>query len=685
MGWWLFLRRCHNGIIRRNNNKTNNGGDGGGRGRGIVYVVYLLAVVVSVVGLSFQQYQLLLTASSQNRNVNGNNNNVVVTSDGVVGVVPTIKAPINSSSSPSSPLPGTSVLDPITNTTAARAVGNSSSNSNNNELIKIHYHEGEAAKRKEDSSFIEQQLLLQPRVWNIWPSKSKSKSKSKSSSLPSSPNSNNSSMLEVQEDERYLSFPCADPDKHYSSVFKDEEQRHKIYPLGRNCRPNCPTEGLLFTKPYKTGSSTVSGIVIQISKNVAGRYYNDNLKKRNQTTHQQQEQQQQQLVNKSTSTPNLTPAPLPSSIMLKPCQSSYMHSEGRQYHHRHTEKSFLLSILRHPTHRAISEFYHFHVTRRNIPATLDSFRQLIRADEGKPIIELSSTANNNNDDSNNTTSQKTSKTKRTIKMKRSSKTKRRGDDLSHRTRNFYLHHHVWNKTEQVLLNNVDENEYDDDKDIDNNSFAKDLQQKNKKKGSINNNNNNKDVVLQQVAQGIIHDYDFIAITERFDESMVVLQMLLRNVTLGDILYLSAKTNGGYDDGRFQDKCFKIISPRHNMTQDFHDYFSNDDDEQQQQSPYHNEWSKRIKWDLELYKAANRSLDLTIDNVLGRTEFENQLQRFREAQQVVHDRCAPIAKFPCSPQGQVRTPDETNCLFKDSGCAYECIDEVAKELNLYIIR
>mmetsp|Transcript_35195 Transcript_35195/g.85180 ORF Transcript_35195/g.85180 Transcript_35195/m.85180 type:complete len:683 (-) Transcript_35195:153-2201(-) len=678
MGWWLFLRRCHNGIIRRNNNKTNNGGDGGGRGRGIVYVVYLLAVVVSVVGLSFQQYQLLLTASSQNRNVNGNNNNVVVTSDGVVGVVPTIKAPINSSSSPSSPLPGTSVLDPITNTTAARAVGNSSSNSNNNELIKIHYHEGEAAKRKEDSSFIEQQLLLQPRVWNIWPSKSKSKSKSKSSSLPSSPNSNNSSMLEVQEDERYLSFPCADPDKHYSSVFKDEEQRHKIYPLGRNCRPNCPTEGLLFTKPYKTGSSTVSGIVIQISKNVAGRYYNDNLKKRNQTTHQQQEQQQQQLVNKSTSTPNLTPAPLPSSIMLKPCQSSYMHSEGRQYHHRHTEKSFLLSILRHPTHRAISEFYHFHVTRRNIPATLDSFRKLIRADEGKPAIELVSTTKNNNG-SNNTTTTATSKTKRTIKMKRSSKTKRRGDDLCHRTRNFYLHHHVWNKTEQILLNNVDEHDDDDD------SFAKVLHQNKKKKVTINNNNNvdEKDVVLQQVAQGIIRDYDFIAITERFDESMVVLQMLLRNVTLGDILYLSAKTNGGYDDGRFQDKCFKIISPRHNMTQDFHDYFSNDDDEQQQQSPYHNEWSKRIKWDLELYKAANRSLDLTIDNVLGRTEFENQQRRFREAQQIVHDRCAPIAKFPCSPQGQVRTPDETNCLFKDSGCAYECIDEVAKELNLYV--
>eukprot|EP00529_Nitzschia_sp_RCC80_P015604 CAMPEP_0113459490 /NCGR_PEP_ID=MMETSP0014_2-20120614/10480_1 /TAXON_ID=2857 /ORGANISM="Nitzschia sp." /LENGTH=679 /DNA_ID=CAMNT_0000351077 /DNA_START=41 /DNA_END=2080 /DNA_ORIENTATION=- /assembly_acc=CAM_ASM_000159 len=675
MGWWRwFLLRNWSSSSSSPGGRNNNGG--------IVYVVYLLAVVVSVIGLSFQQYHLLLSSSgsSQTRNENDVNiavNTIVVTtSDGIVGVVPTTtKDPSTfSSSSSSSPLPlppvpdSTDTSGAATAATVGSAAGNSSSNSTNNDLINVHHHE-EEAKKKEDSSFIEQQLLLQPRVWNIWPSKSKSLLSSSSSSSSSS-NNNSSSILQVQQqDERYLSFPCADPDKHYSSVAKDKD--HKIYPLGRNCRPNCPTEGLLFTKPYKTGSSTVSGIVIQISKNIAGRYYNYN--NVNQTT------QQQQLANKSTSTSNVNTTPLSSSsLVLKPCQSSYMHSEGRQYHHRHTEKSFLLSILRHPTHRAISEFYHFHVTRRNIPATLDSFRKLIRADEGKPAIELVSTTKNNNG-SNNTTTTATSKTKRTIKMKRSSKTKRRGDDLCHRTRNFYLHHHVWNKTEQILLNNVDEHDDDDD------SFAKVLHQNKKKKVTINNNNNvdEKDVVLQQVAQGIIRDYDFIAITERFDESMVVLQMLLRNVTLGDILYLSAKTNGGYDDGRFQDKCFKIISPRHNMTQDFHDYFSNDDDEQQQQSPYHNEWSKRIKWDLELYKAANRSLDLTIDNVLGRTEFENQQRRFREAQQIVHDRCAPIAKFPCSPQGQVRTPDETNCLFKDSGCAYECIDEVAKELNLYV--
>jgi hypothetical protein len=41
-------------------------------------------------------------------------------------------------------------------------------------------------------------------------------------------------------------------------------------------------------------------------------------------------------------------------------------------------------------------------------------------------------------------------------------------------------------------------------------------------------------------------YDFIAITERMDESAVELQMLL-GLPLADVLYLNAKTSGGYED------------------------------------------------------------------------------------------------------------------------------------------
>ena len=45
---------------------------------------------------------------------------------------------------------------------------------------------------------------------------------------------------------------------------------------------------------------------------------------------------------------------------------------------------------------------------------------------------------------------------------------------------------------------------------------------------------------------IVAAYDFIAIMERMEESAVALAMLL-NVPLADVLYLSAKQNGGYDE------------------------------------------------------------------------------------------------------------------------------------------
>ena len=46
---------------------------------------------------------------------------------------------------------------------------------------------------------------------------------------------------------------------------------------------------------------------------------------------------------------------------------------------------------------------------------------------------------------------------------------------------------------------------------------------------------------------ILDNYDFIGVTDRFDESLVVLQLLL-GLETSDILYLSSKKSGNYDDG-----------------------------------------------------------------------------------------------------------------------------------------
>jgi hypothetical protein len=171
-----------------------------------------------------------------------------------------------------------------------------------------------------------------------------------------------------------------------------------------------------------------------------------------------------------------------------------------------------------------------------------------------------------------------------------------------------------------------------------------------------------DRLYQDIVQKILDDYNFIGITERFDESLVVLQSLL-GIPLGDLLYLSSKTNGSYDD------LCTFIQPS-NVTHEMQTYLRSDD------------WLRRTKWDYAFYQAANSSLDRTIESLPGgRSRFERILMTFRSARLVVEERCQPQVKLPCTEKGKRRKPNETNCLFLDSACAYSCIDEVARELGL----
>lgn len=137
-------------------------------------------------------------------------------------------------------------------------------------------------------------------------------------------------------------------------------------------------------------------------------------------------------------------------------------------------------------------------------------------------------------------------------------------------------------------------------------------------------------------------------------------MILR-LPLSDILYLSAKQNGGYDD-----HCF-FIQPT-NLTAGMKSYLESD------------EWKEMIREDLELYKAANRSLDMTIDR-LGREQFEFNLAKYKAALKEANERCRERTVFPCTKDG-VKVPHaETDCLWSDAGCGAVCLDQVATDLQL----
>lgn len=167
-----------------------------------------------------------------------------------------------------------------------------------------------------------------------------------------------------------------------------------------------------------------------------------------------------------------------------------------------------------------------------------------------------------------------------------------------------------------------------------------------------------------VANQIIEDYDFIGITERFDESIVVLMMLL-NLSFPDILHLNSKSTGGFDDGN-SGRC--TIIQKSSISDRMRQVFD---------SPA---WRKHIYYEELLYKAANRSLDLTIEQ-LARQEVEKNVIIFKDAQSMVMKRCADKAIFPCMKKGAPLPPGKTNSLYRDSACGTPCIDQVAKQLGL----
>ena len=162
-------------------------------------------------------------------------------------------------------------------------------------------------------------------------------------------------------------------------------------------------------------------------------------------------------------------------------------------------------------------------------------------------------------------------------------------------------------------------------------------------------------------QSILDDYDFIGITERLDESLVVLQLLL-GLETQDILYLSSKSSESFEKFNSELGCSYLI-PKFEST-DMRLLF---------QSP---EWINYTMADQMLYQAVNHSLDRTIQS-LGRDVVDRELGKFKWAQELAFKRCIDKVLFPCTLDGKEQT---SNCLYHDSGCGYQCLDQVGEELH-----
>ena len=109
---------------------------------------------------------------------------------------------------------------------------------------------------------------------------------------------------------------------------------------------------------------------------------------------------------------------------------------------------------------------------------------------------------------------------------------------------------------------------------------------------------------------IISSYDFIGVTERMDESLVVLMILL-DMELTDILYLSSKRNGFAftSDKQGNLKCIEVARKQESKAMEA--YFKS------------THWEATNEEDILLFQAANESLDRTIE-ALGRDIFNENL-------------------------------------------------------------
>jgi Galactose-3-O-sulfotransferase len=306
--------------------------------------------------------------------------------------------------------------------------------------------------------------------------------------------------------------------------------------------------GIMFLREMKTGSSTVAGILLRL----AHRYSTE----------------------------------IHDGTIEKPCRLRIDHSSARvmNYTHRKRSKSFLLSLLRDPTQRAISHYFHFKVSEDKEDPTDENFQLYFRSHAQK-------------------------------------------------WSNYYI------------------------KDLGMEDYHLDSE------GFFQHEENNAKITSSSkddsIVKNILAEYDFVAITERLDESLVVLKHLL-NLDMEDILYMSAKKHGSFTAGSPGNRCIYIIPPF--RTEGMNEFF---------QSNY---WRNYIRLDQRLYDAAVKSLDKTIDS-LGRDIIQQELESFLQARKAAQELCDHRTIYRCNSKGTFVGAINSTCYLWDIGCGYTCLNDL----------
>jgi hypothetical protein len=337
-------------------------------------------------------------------------------------------------------------------------------------------------------------------------------------------------------------------------------------------------EGILFQRPMKTGSTTMTGIVLRLAHNRGQKEYG-----------------------------------------FDKCKHRTNHGTGKafDYFRRDKTKSFLFSIIREPQARALSQTFHFDISAgENEPTDPFLHKRLYQTYNYLHYYDDLNTRNYTD--------------VKHFNAMQKEMARQQGFDGMHPIRE---HLAAAAETEES------KREYDR------------VWKQTRKYGNNFTSHN--------VIADILKDYDLIAIMERMDESLVVLQMLL-NLTTKEILYTRARSAGAFSNGYVKKPCFYILPAF--QSPGTKELLASD------------EWQRQIAPDIEFYKAAHKSLDRTID-ALGREEVEKRLEDLRAGLKLAARHCEGRVRTMCSAGGAQIKPRNTTCYVFGEGCDHDCIDEL----------
>lgn len=161
-------------------------------------------------------------------------------------------------------------------------------------------------------------------------------------------------------------------------------------------------------------------------------------------------------------------------------------------------------------------------------------------------------------------------------------------------------------------------------------------------------------------QKTIDEFNFIGLVERMDESLVLLQLML-DLRPSDVSSVSSSKIANTFSMRKQ-RCVRFGYKR-NIFPRAQEFLDSD------------EYRNMSKIEYMLYESVNRSIDHTIESVIGRDKFDVAMEEFQKVKEKIQQHCRDFVSNACTSNG-THVKKRPKCYINpDIGCGYECLDDV----------